>query len=144
MTEYYSSLSEEYQRSFKNMLIFDAIICNTDRHLQNFGFLADNHTNEIVKSAPLFDHGSSLFSMAGLDEFESFETLNAYAETLIPCLYNSFVDTAREYLDSESKEQLRHLLNFQFKKHPRYNLSPHRLKAIEKVIQYRARLLLSL
>lgn len=37
--EYYSRLDTKYQRAFGDMLLFDAVICNTDRHLGNFGFL---------------------------------------------------------------------------------------------------------
>ena len=33
---------------FADVFLFDAIICNPDRHLGNFGYLVDNDTNEIV------------------------------------------------------------------------------------------------
>ena len=74
--------------------------------------------------------------------FESEEKLNAYAETLLPCVYDDFISTAKEVLTPEHREGLRKLLNFKFKKHPRYNLSNKRLKLIEKQIQARAKMLL--
>ena len=40
------------------MMVFDALICNVDRHLNNFGVLVDNRTNKIKCMAPLFDHGN--------------------------------------------------------------------------------------
>lgn len=43
-----------------DMLLFDALILNTDRHFGNFGFLRNTNTGRIVDVAPLFDHGSSL------------------------------------------------------------------------------------
>ncbi len=43
-----------------DMIIFDYIINNTDRHFSNFGMLVDSETNIPVKFAPLFDHGYSL------------------------------------------------------------------------------------
>ncbi len=43
-----------------DMIIFDYIINNTDRHFSNFGMLVDSETNTPVKFAPLFDHGYSL------------------------------------------------------------------------------------
>ena len=46
--------------ALEDMLVFDAIICNTDRHYGNFGVLVDNKTNAIAAPAPLFDHGNSL------------------------------------------------------------------------------------
>lgn len=139
---YYSKLSEEFQKSFRDMLVFDAIICNTDRHMQNFGFLANNKTNKLEKPAPLFDHGLSLFNTAGLDSFESFDELKAYADTQIPCLYSDFIGMAKEFMSSENKEMLRSLIDFKFKRHSRYNLSSKRLKLIEQMVQYRIKLLL--
>jgi hypothetical protein len=53
------------------MFVFDAIICNTDRHFGNFGVLVDNKTNKIVAPAPLFDHGNSLFNYAAGDDLDS-------------------------------------------------------------------------
>lgn len=55
----YRNMGEEYWQAFSDMLAFDALICNTDRHLNNFGFLANSDTNEIVSAAPLFDHGNA-------------------------------------------------------------------------------------
>lgn len=43
-----------------DMIVFDYIINNTDRHFSNFGMLIDSETNEAIKFAPLFDHGYSL------------------------------------------------------------------------------------
>jgi hypothetical protein len=141
--EYYAKLGAEYQTALADMLVLDAIICNTDRHLGNFGFLVDNRTNKIVAPAPLFDHGNSLFNYAGRDDLESEQALDAYADTLMPCLYDGFISTAKEVLTAEHHEGLRHLMTFKFKRHPRYNLPPERLKLVEKQIQKRARLLLA-
>jgi hypothetical protein len=141
--EYYAKLGDEYQKAFADMLVLDAIICNTDRHLGNFGFLVDNHTNKIVAPAPLFDHGNSLFNYAGKDDLESEQALDAYVDTLMPCLYDGFISTAKEVLTAEHHEGLRHLMTFQFKRHSRYNLPSERLKLMEKQIQKRARRLLA-
>jgi hypothetical protein len=141
--EYYAKLGDEYQKAFADMLVLDAIICNTDRHLGNFGFLVDNHTNKIVAPAPLFDHGNSLFNYAGKDDLESEQALDAYIDTLMPCLYDGFISTAKEVLTAEHREGLRHLMTFQFKRHSRYNLPSERLKLMEKQIQKRARRLLA-
>ena len=140
--DYYSKLDAEYQRAFGDMLLFDAVICNTDRHLGNFGFLIDNATNEIVAPAPLFDHGNSLFNFAGTDCWTSANALQEYADTLLPNVYDDFFGTAKAHMNNESREKVRRLLNFRFKRHSRYNLPPKRLKMIEEQIQKRARLLL--
>ena len=54
---YYKTLGPIFYDSLIDMIVFDAIILNTDRHFGNFGLLIDNKTNKIVKPAPLFDHG---------------------------------------------------------------------------------------
>jgi hypothetical protein len=141
--EYCAKLGDAYQKAFADMLVFDAIICNTDRHLGNFGFLVDNHTNKIVAPAPLFDHGNSLFNYADKDDLESEQSLDNYIDTLMPCLYDDFIGTAKGVLTAEQHEGLGHLMTFQFKRHSCYNFPSKRLKLMEKQIQKRARLLLT-
>lgn len=140
--EYYETLGKDYVKALNDMLVLDAVICNTDRHFGNFGFLVDNMTNKIAHPAPLFDHGNSLFNYAGNDDLASMERLSAYADTLIPCVYDDFIGTAKTVLTSKHREGLRHLMNFKFKKHSRYNLPANRLKVIEKMIRKRAQMLL--
>ena len=140
--EYYQSLGEQYWNALVDMLVFDAVVCNVDRHFGNFGFLVDSQTNRIKAPAPLFDHGNSLFNFAGSDCWEDEQVLEEYIQTLVPSVYDDFIGTAREIMDERSHQQLRHLLNFKFKKNSRYNLPDRRLKMIEKQIQKRARALL--
>lgn len=140
--ECYKNLGKKFEKALNDMIVFDAIICNVDRHFGNFGFIVDNETNQIVAPAPLFDHGNSLFNMAGRDDLESEEKLNAYAETLLPCVYDDFIETAKQVLTPEHREGLRKLLDFKFRKHPRYNLPNKRLRLIEKQIHNRAKILL--
>lgn len=140
--EYYQSLGKEYIDALNAMLVFDAVIFNTDRHFGNFGFMVNNKTNKITASAPLFDHGNALFNYAGRDDLETFAALEAYAATLMPCTYDDFTGTAKKALTPELREGLRHLLDFKFKKHPRYNLPDKRLKLLEQFVRKQARVLL--
>ena len=142
VTSYYEKMGAAYAKALADMLVLDAIICNTDRHFGNFGFLVDNRTNEIVAPAPLFDHGNSLFNFAGKDDLASDAALTAYAQTLMPCVYDDFIGTAKAVLTAEHREGLRRLLNFRFKRHSRYNLPEERLDLLEKQVQKRARELL--
>ena len=142
VTSYYEKMGAAYSKALADMLVLDAIICNTDRHFGNFGFLVDNRTNEIVAPAPLFDHGNSLFNFAGKDDLASDAALTAYAQTLMPCVYDDFIGTAKAVLTPEHREGLRHLLNFRFKRHSHYNLPEERLDLLEKQVQKRARELL--
>lgn len=141
---YYKTLGAEYVRALDKMIILDALICNTDRHFGNFGFLIDNRTNEIVNPAPLFDHGNSLFNYAGRDDLESPGNFDKYASTLLPCTYDDYFEECKGHITREDKEHLRSLLNFRFKRHSRYNLPAGRIKLIEEQIRKRAQILLEM
>ena len=140
--EYYASLGEQFIDALDDMILLDAVICNTDRHFGNFGVLVDNHTNKITAPAPLFDHGNALFNLAGRAAWESDAALDEYAMTLMPCAYDDFLEEAKAVLTPDKKEKLRHLLNFRFTRHSRYNLPNKRLTMIEKQVQKRAMALL--
>ncbi len=64
--------------------------------------------------------------------------LDSYLKTRSPA-YNgvSFEDIVKAFLSERQKTMLRKLINFKFKKHPRYNLPNKRLKILEKLIQKR-------
>lgn len=140
--EYYVSLGEEFVSALDDLLVLDAVICNVDRHFGNFGFLVDNRTNKIAAPAPLFDHGNSLFNLAGRDALVSDDALGEYADTLMPCVYDDFIGTAKNVLSNRHREGLRRLLSFRFKRHSRYNLDKKRLDLIENQIHKRAKELL--
>lgn len=135
---FYESLGEEYVQALNDMIVFDAVIFNTDRHYGNFGILVDSHTNQIIAPAPLFDHGNALLNLAGVDALRSKETILKYARNQMPCVYDDFVEEAKKVMTYEHRNHLRRLLNFQFKRHSRYNLSPERLKLVNYAVQQRA------
>lgn len=140
--EFYRSLGAPFQNALADMLVFDALICNVDRHFGNFGFLVDNRTNEIVKPAPLFDHGNSLFNYAWAEDWDSGENLESYARTLRPSVYDDFIGMASQALSDRHRKCLRKLLEFHFRHHPRYNLPVKRLKLIEEWIHKTSKSLL--
>lgn len=140
--EYYEKLGQTFVDALNDMLVLDAIIMNTDRHFGNFGFIVDNKTNKIVAPAPLFDHGNALLNFAGRDDLKNEKALNEYANTLVPCVYDDFIGTAKKVLIQKHREGLRKLLEFKFKKNSRYNLPDKRLKLLEKMIQIRAKAIL--
>ena len=120
------------------MIVFDAIICNTDRHYGNFGLIIDNITNKPIKAAPIFDNGLSLFNYGmDKDDLKSVESALEYSKTRHPACYLDFISVAKEYMTDSTKGKLKNLINFKFKKHPRYNLNDKRLKILEKIIQIR-------
>lgn len=128
-----------FRKAFGDMLLLDAIIMNTDRHFGNFGFLVNNKPNAIKTTAPLFDHGNSLFNLAPLSAFKNFDTLSEYAATQMPHTYSDFVETAKQFLDKKTKANLHNLFQFKFKRHSKYNLPEKRLKLIEMFAQEQAK-----
>ena len=57
-------------------------------------------------------------------------------------VYNDFIEEAKAVLTVPRKEKLRHLLEFRFRRHSRYNLPAKRLTMIEKQVRKRAAMLL--
>ena len=139
---FYRELGEEFVKALNDMIVFDAVILNTDRHYGNFGFLVDNATNRIAAPAPLFDHGNSLLNLIAKDIVTDKKASMQYALSLLPCVYDEFITEARPLLTHEHKNNLRKLLNFRFKRHSRYNLPNERLKLVEQIVHEQARKLL--
>jgi hypothetical protein len=130
--DYYKSLGGEYYDAFVDMIVFDAVILNTDRHFGNFGFMVDNRTNNICAPAPLFDHGLSLLTYAMDDDLQDW---GIYTKTRVPATYSDFTELAKQLMGHSQKEKIRKLINFKFKKHPRYNWSDNRLKTIALMLK---------
>ena len=141
--DYYGTLGSAYQDALEDMLVFDAVIGNTDRHFGNFGFLVDARTNTLTGPAPLFDHGNSMFNFASRMEMENRQSFLDFADAQGPVCYNNFFSAAKPCVKSRHREGLRHLLEFKLKRHPRYNLAPKRLRFIEAAIQKRVSRLLN-
>jgi len=134
VSDYLRSLGESYYNSFADMLVFDALIFNEDRHFGNFGLMVDNRTNQPYAFAPLFDHGLSLFNYAMPDDLKK---LDEYAKTRSSAFGVPFDSIVREFISPRQREKLRKLIGFRFTKHPRYNWPAERLKAIERALQSR-------
>ena len=137
--KFYETLGEEFVKALNDMIVFDALIYNVDRHFGNFGLLIDSKTNRIVAPAPLFDHGNSLFNLVALDIIDNPSAMRKYAKTLLPCVYDDFVAEAKSCLSHELRNGLRKLLDFKFKRHPQYNLDSKRLSMLERMVSERAK-----
>jgi hypothetical protein len=138
---YYKELGESYYEALVEMLVFDVIILNTDRHFGNFGLLVDNATNEIVSVAPIFDNGLSLFADTLDDDLENIE---AYAKTKSMKNAGDFVLFAEKIMTKKVKQKIRKLIGFTFDKSSKYKLPNKRLRKIEQHIEHRVSTLLAL
>ena len=131
---YYKKLGQDFYDDLVDMLIFDVIIVNRDRHFGNFGFLVNNATNTIVKTAPIFDNGLSLFDDALDDDMQNLEK---YAKTRYMKNAGDFMEFAESIVDARVKRKVKNLINFRFKRDKKHNLSAKRVKYIEQFIQQR-------
>lgn len=139
--EFLKGISEDCYNEYIDMLIFDSLIYNEDRHYGNFGLLVDNESNKPYAFAPLFDHGISLFNQGMPVDFEN---LNNYAKTRTPHSGASFDAIAEEFISNRQKDELRKLIGFKLTNHKAYPMSAERKKAIERFIQRRVQYLLDL
>lgn len=142
--EYYDDLGSEFSDQIRSMLVFDALIYNEDRHFGNFGLLRDNRTGEIIEPAPIFDNGLSLFCYAGRDEVKDLSMLKEYASTRSNPYYISYEEVCEEIMGREQKEQLRRMIGFKFKRHPKLNFEEEHLQNIEKILDERVNRLLKI
>jgi len=140
--EYYNKLGNNFVESIRDMLVFDALIYNEDRHFGNFGLLRDNHTGKIISPAPIYDNGLSLFSYAMPDDYSN---LDEYAKTRSPVYSGTtFEGICQSNITARQVGKLWKILNFSFKRHPKLNLPEEHLDAIEKHLRKRASFLIDL
>ena len=117
------------------MMVFDALVYNTDRHLGNFGLVIDNKRNKSVGFAPLFDNGLALFPFAMKDDFTD---LKQYAASRLSAYDVSFDELVAAFMTDRQRKQLHKLADFKFTRHSRYNLPAWRLKKLEGFVRARA------
>jgi hypothetical protein len=139
--KFYDELGGEFSDKIRDMLVFDAVIYNTDRHYGNFGILRDNRSGQIIAPAPLFDHGMSLFNFAVMDEIRN---LDEYAKTRPPATGTTFETICAAVAGKRQATMLRKLAGFTFMRHPSINLPEERLTRMERHLQKRARQLIGL
>ena len=138
--QYYKDLGDEFYQELVDMLVFDAVILNEDRHFGNFGLLIDNHTNKIIAPAPVFDNGLSLLCYAMDDDFKD---IQQYITTRMPATYQDFIGFVKPLMCHRQKEKVRKLLDFHFVSQTKYRLHKKRLNYLENIVQSRAKELLS-
>ena len=119
----------------ENLFVFDALICNTDRHCGNFGMIVDNNTNKILRPAPIFDNGLSIFNHPTKDDLANISQRMKQYDTY---LKYSFDEQLKIFVQARHIPNLRKLAKFEFKKHSKFNLSDEWIKPVQAHIQERA------
>lgn len=124
------------------ILMFDYLVTNNDRHLNNIGVLMDVNNFEVLGLAPIFDNGAGLLPYAVKPDLESYESSIIYASAKGPRFYRSFFEGASLALDRLPKEPIEGLLEFKFRRDYELQLPEWRVIALEQYVQGQARSLL--
>lgn len=124
---------QEYycEEDFRRMIVLDALILNTDRHMGNYGFIVNNETMQVKRMAPMFDHNQSLLPYA---EKEDFKNLDIYLASRPTQIGEDFNEVAHALLTPDIQSDLRNLKGFEFEQNGEYNLSEQRLKELNRLI----------
>lgn len=123
-----------FEEKAKRMFVIDAVILNVDRHKNNFGFIVNNKTQEIVDMAPLFDHNLSLLPYAEEDDFIS---IDKYIDLKSPALSDSWIKSAAMCLTDDTRKSLIKLQDFEFER-GKYNLPEWRLEQLTRLVRKQA------
>lgn len=126
--------------TYADMMVFDALIMNSDRHLGNFGYIIDNNTGQFIRPAPIFDNGMSLLNGAAqieLDDPQAF--LESESGQLSK--YLTYDLQTKLFVDERHIPFLEELTNFKFKQPSDKSLgiSDSTLDVMSFAVRYRAK-----
>ena len=139
--DYYRELGDGFYQQLADMLVFDAVIVNEDRHYGNFGLLRDNRTGKIIAPAPVFDNGLSLLCYGTKEDIKDIDKYlktrsNPYGAG------NDFMNLAKRVMGPRQESMLRRLINFGFEDSDVANPPAWRRQALEQLVQERVKQLL--
>lgn len=120
-----------------DILFFDALIYNADRHLSNFGMIINNDTLEILRPAPIFDNGFSMINYLMESELDNIDKALKDKKSFFG--YN-FDEQLSASVQKRHYDGLKKLSAFTFTRHKEFNLDEKWLVEVEKHIQKRANL----
>ena len=83
-------VKENYANEFANLIMTDYIFANPDRHIFNYGFMVNTHTNEIIGLAPAFDYNQSFITLMMHKEKE-------FEQLIYPLTNKTIADTVKEW-----------------------------------------------
>lgn len=140
LPETHIKIAEAYgYEAYADMMVFDALILNSDRHLGNFGYLVDNNTGEYIEPAPLFDNGFALLVGAAQVELKDPEKLLS-SESCQNGRYLTFDDQLRLFLEERHIPAIKSLTHFEFRQPEGvYGVSDETLEVLNYAVQYRSR-----
>ena len=116
------------KENFEDLMLFDAIIGNRDRHLGNFGMIIDNKTFEVLNAAPIFDNGENILNYYNFNKNLEFGAYSSRTNSL----GQRFNEVFKNYVQQRHENFFEKLKTFRFERHPEYNLSENILVSFEK------------
>ncbi len=127
------------EEAYRRMLVFDALIFNTDRHLNNFGFLMDNETLKIKGFAPYYDQNLSLFGNLSEDDFKHPDRHVYYRH---PRFDQDFTIQGQKMVTEKIASDVEKFLNFSFEFRGDEHFPEYMVEGTEKIIRLQAKALL--
>jgi len=121
--------------AFEDMMVFDALILNQDRHLGNFGYLFDTDSGELLRPAPLYDNGFSFG--VGLGSLVDLDIEGLASRTTAAFL--SFDDQARLFARPRHIPRLQKCLELDLEPHPEVCVEQSTIQAMTRLVRCRAR-----
>ena len=82
--ELIQKLNPYMRKQYKDMLVFDSLILNPDRHTENYGFIVDNMSNNIKKMSPVYDNDCSLGALISIQDKGFEQAINEIKYTKRP------------------------------------------------------------
>ena len=122
-----------------DLMVFDALILNIDRHLGNFGLLVNSETYQKIKNAPIFDNGKSL-----IYDFNIYKGLigknyiKNYAKHASK-FYNSFDYQLFEHVQKRHITWIEKLEKFSLKNHAKFPCDKSYFKCVKNLISNRVK-----
>lgn len=135
--ELLGAIQEIYgKEALADLMLFDALIYNTDRHLGNFGMLFSNEDNALIKPAPIFDNGLCVFNFLIESDLENIAEALSDKTSSFELPFDLQLEL---FVSKRHIPMLEKLLDFKFVKHSKFNLPNHWLDSIAQFLQHRAK-----
>lgn len=122
-----------------DLMVFDALILNIDRHLGNFGLLVNSKTYQKIKNAPIFDNGKSLIYDFNIYKGSIGKNyIKNYAKHASK-FYNSFDYQLFEHVQKRHITWIEKLEKFSLKNHAKFPCDKSYFKCVKNLISNRVK-----
>jgi hypothetical protein len=128
--EYDKKHHTNFEKNFRAMILIDSIVFNMDRHLNNFGFLFDTDSMQLIGFAPIFDFNFAFLTTLTVDDLKNYrESLTKY--DIGHKLGGAFDLVGKEIMTPELRDMLPAQIDIP--RHEKYNMESERMKLLEDI-----------